>query len=260
MAFIHTPITLEALTQARDLARLIGADDYLKDQAKAISATLLARPTLPSHITRRQGSTWQRQEIKRVVTRPSVMRTLPAKQREIMRKSHPQAWAAAVRITTPEHPFHVRLDAAKAGQRSVEWNTIKAASAQEQRAVLEGRFGDRDWSQPGVQAQTLFELRELRRGTETKVSEAKVALSRFVIDHELPLIIPGYEDGKLVTRETSPGYAVDYDLLELRFPAAAKLVNRSAVSGSERIDFRLFVPTVEEPDDSDDSAWGIWKS
>lgn len=257
--FQHTLVTLEAISRARDLAHLIGADDWLKEQSREISLGLLARPVLPGHITRRDGSKWQRHELRRITVKPGTMRTLPAKQREIMRTTYPDAFEAAVTVTRPEHPYHVRLDAAKGFRRSTEWNVLKAAGADEWKAKLAERFGDRDWSQPMVQAETLYELRNLRRGVEEKAKRAKVELSEFVITQDLPLVIPAFEDGSLVTRRTDNSYAVDYDLLERRFPQAATLVNRSAVKGSERIDFRVWTPNDEEPDDSDDSAWGIWK-
>lgn len=258
--FAHTPATLEAINRARELAPLIGADDWLKDQARQVSLELLARPKLPNAITRREGSKWQRHELRRVTVKPSIMRTLPAKQREVMRKAHPAAFAAAVTVSPPEHPFHVRLDAVKGVRRSTEWNALKQQGVDEWKARLAELFGDRDWSQPEVQAQTLFELRNFRRGVEDKAKKAKIALSEFVIAEDLPLIIPSFGgDGTLVTRRTENSYTVDYDLLEERFPQAATLVNRSEVRGSERVDFRLWVPTAEDPDDSDDSAWGIWK-
>ena len=255
MAFTHSLISLEALDRARSLARLIGGQDYLQLQAKSISDALLARPSLPKHITKRENSQWVQHNLRRTEVKPSEQRRLPAKQREKLRTQYPAAYRAAVTEKKPEHAHQVRLDAVKTGTKSGEWARYKGEGVAEWKGKLEQRFGSLSWS-PIDQANALFDLRTLRRAEEGRVEAARAELAEFVISNELPLIVPGLEDGQLVLRENPMSYEINYDLLEERFPQAAVLINRTAVKGSVRIDFAVWQPTAEDPDDSDDSAFG----
>ena len=257
VAFSHTLVTLEAINRAKDLARLSGGQDYIKASAKTISDDLLALSNLPAKITRGAATQRTNYELRRVIVKPSVRRSLPKARREQLERNYPGAYQAAVRSTPPETPYHVRLDANKV-RASQEWATAKSEGHALWVSKLTAQFGLRQWT-PVTQAEILFELKELARSQGAAIDKAKDELMEFVLANELPLVIPGLLDGKLVLRANAPKIEVDYDLLEQRFPQAATLINRAESAGYERIDFAAWAPTPEEPDDSDDSAWGIWK-
>lgn len=254
MAFSHTLVTLEALDRAKELARLMGGQDYLKASAKTISDDLLAMAALPGKIQRGTPTQRTQYELRRVTVKPSVKRSLPKARREALERNYPGAYQAAVAVSPPETPYHVRLDA-MGTRKSQEWAALKSEGHAEMVGKLTGQFGLRQWT-PVTQAEILFELREMSRGFDHKIETGKDELMQFVLSHELPRIIPGLLDGRLELRANQPKIKVDYDLLEQRFPQAATLINRSEAAGYERIDFAAWVPTAEDPDDSDDSAFG----
>lgn len=255
MAFAHTLITLEALDRAKELARLMGGQDYLSASAKTISDDLLALNRLPGKIMRGAATQRTQFELRRVTVKPSVRRSLPKARRESLHRQYPGAYQAAVRVSPPETPYHVRLDAAGV-RKSQEWAALKSEGHAEWVGKLTREFGLRQWT-PVTQAEILFELREMRKGLDHKIDTGKDELMEFVLSNDLPRTIPGLLDGKLVLRENAPKIEVDYDLLEERFPQAAVLINRTEAAGYERIDFAAWVPTAEDPDDSDDSAFGM---
>lgn len=255
MSFTHTLVSLEALDRAKDLARLMGGSDYLQASAKTMSDDLLALNHLPGKITRGTATQRTNHELRRVTVKPTVKRSLPKARREAMERKYPGAYRAAVTVTPPEQPYHVRLDGGGRGA-SQEWAALRSEGHALWVSTLTERFGLRQWT-PVTQAEILFELRELRRGVEHQISSGKAELMEFVLGNGLPLTVPGLLDGKLVLRANQPVTKVDFDLLEQRFPEAAVLINRSDVAGYERIDFAQWVPTPEDPDDSDDSAFGM---
>lgn len=255
MAFAHTLVTLEALDRAKELARLMGGHDYVSASAKTISDDLLALTKLPPKITRGTATQRTNYELRRVTVRPSVRRSLPKARLEALQRNFPGAYRAAVQLSPPEQPYHIRLDAAGV-RKSQEWAALKSEGHAEWVGTLTKQFGLRQWT-PVTQAEILFELKEIDSGLKHKIDIAKDDLMEFVVSNDLPLIIPGLGDGRLVLRENRPKIKVDYDLLEERFPQAATLINRAEAAGYERIDFAAWVPTPEDPDDSDDSAFGM---
>jgi hypothetical protein len=252
VGFTHTLDTLEALRRAESLARLIGGQEYLDARYTELTQSLLDAERLPERIVRGD----RRYDIRRVPVAGYTVRRLPAKARQTLERAHPAAWEAAVRVSPPERSHHIRLDAGRPGLQSTEWRAHKDAGAARWSADLEQRFGARDWSRATVRATTALELRQLRGEHGKTVDKAKIELAEFVVARELPLIIPGYRDGKIVARRNPDTYVVDYDLLEQRFPEAARLITRSTVPERMRLDFVEWKPTPEDPDDSDDSAMG----
>lgn len=261
MTFTHSLLTLEAIDRARSLARLTGGEGYLKLQAKTISDDLLARQKLPETVERWEQGKRETFTMRRVSIPAGVQRRLVAKNRETLRRNYPKAYEAVVTESAPEHAYSARLDPIKSGRASAEWNGYKAEGVEEWTASLAKRFGDREWSVTSVRAATLLELKQLRLAQERRIDKARVELVDFVIENELPLIIPGLGDGRVVLRENGPSFSIDYDRLEKEFPGAAVLITRNSVRGSMRIDFRKPRPVsnVDEEgyDDSDDSGFSV---
>jgi len=252
VGFTHTLDTLEALRHAESLARLIGGQDYLDARYTELTDSLIKAERLPPKIMR--GG--KRYDVRRASVAGYTVRRLPVKARETLEREYPAAYRAAVKVSPPERSHHVRLDAGRPGQRSDEWAAHKAAGAARWSEDLAERFGKRDWSSVLVRTSTALELKELRSGHGKAVDTAKAELTEFIVTRELPLLIPGYRDGKIVTRANGMKYAVDYDVLEQSFPEAARFITRSQVPERTRLDFVLWTPTAEDPDDSDDSAMG----
>lgn len=249
---------LDALAQAREVARRIGAEEYLKAQARAVASELKARPGLPEHITVSPGGMGRPQKlrVKRVTISAGVRRSIKLAD---LKRRFPAAYQAAVTTSAPDEVYQVRFDPIKAGKPSTEWKAIKAEGATGAAQALSARFGTWDWSQVSRQAAALYGIREMAAGTTKQIKVAKHELVLFITDNELPLIIPSYLDAKLVLRENAIRTKVDYEELEQRFPGAAELITRTPTAAQERLIFVSPALDPDEVDDSDDSAMGIWK-
>lgn len=257
MTFRHTLDSLEAVELAREISRLVGGEKYLAGKLDEIQTGLLARPRLPSHITRGSGTKRTRFDVKRSERPAATERRLPPKNRAVLKRDYPQAYAAVVKETPPEHAYHVRIEAQRVGRTSYEWTEYRQEGERAWAEKLAERFGRRDWSLASEQAATLHELREIRLGAEKTIDRKKLELVQFVIAKDLPLAIPGLGDGQLKLKENGPSFKVDYDRLEKEFKAAAVLINRIEKKGSVSIAFSAWAPTLEEPDDSDDSGFSV---
>jgi hypothetical protein len=251
MGFTHTLMSLEALSRAKELSRLIGAEKVLDERVTQITSSLLASPDRPSRIVRNDRTY---RELRVVERAPYTTRRLYAKNATVMRRDYPLAYREAVTEVKSERAYHPRLQA-RIGRASQEWAALRSEGAAAMDDDLRTRFGQRPSGSRAL-AGILLELRELRSGHAQRVSKAKVDLVEFVIGEELPLRIPGLLDGEITLRVNPISYQVDADLLEQRFPAAATLLTRTAYGPSTRLEFVKWEPTPEDPDDSDDSAFG----
>jgi hypothetical protein len=260
MGFTHTLSTLEALRMADDLARLTGGEEYLTTMIQKVQEELLAAERLPERIRRIESGDRRYLIPKKIVIPERVTRSLPKVRREELRRAHPVAYWAAVRSMPPDNPYQVRLESTRR-TASTYWRMRKEQGRAEWERHLGQRFGSQAWN-ASVRAEALLAMREMRTAQEKRVTEekrviAEAARREFEISRERPLVIPGQGDNRLAIRENRPRYQVDYDLLEERYPAAAALIVRSKTAGFTWIDFAPWEPTAEEPDDSDDSAWGM---
>jgi hypothetical protein len=258
VAFTHTLVTLEALDRAKAVGRLIGGEAQLKQRITAVTDELKAYPVLPDHkVTRIMRGDRRYHTLRRVEVPEHSVRPRASKAKcDALRKSRPRAYEAAVRVVPPAQPYHARLDST-GRLASTEWAAVREEGSAIWQDKLAQRFGTREWNARN-QVDILFDLRNLRLDEEKRIAAAKVELMKFIVANDLPRIIPSFGDGRLVLRENGPPYTVDYELLEKEFPAALNLFPASTVKGSVRLDFVVWTPTPDEPDDSDDSAYGIW--
>jgi len=139
---------------------------------------------------------------------------------------------------------------------STEWAALREEGAAIWRGRLEQRFAHTPSDAQGA-AHILFELRQLHRGAEVATVKAKDELAKFVVDNDLPLVIPSWGDGKLALRPNPPRVTVDYDVLEREFPAALDIFPKTEYPSSATVRFVQRMPAPEDPDDSDDSGFGL---
>ncbi|ASU00839.1 hypothetical protein NTR1_87 [Nocardia phage NTR1] len=236
-------------TQAHTIARSIGALDYLDSKVKEIGRQLAETPGLPEFIHMPEGGFPTKYAVRVWTPRDSVRRNVSRKD---LKLRFPHAYRAVMTETKPEKPYHVRLDAKKGGVKATEWAALKAEGAGAQEQVLRERYGALEW-QPDVMLRVLRLLRVQRAEHEVKLEQRKDALIAFVCDHELPLILPGATDGKIVLRENPVKVAIDYDALEARFPDAAALISRTPMRGTPRVMFRKYEEGFDPEGDAE--AW-----
>lgn len=254
MTPVHTPLMLAALQHAADIAQRIGIEETLTARSREIAAGLLAEPSLPTTVNIREAGQIQQYTVRRQPI--SAFERKSIKTADLKRR-YPAAYAAAVTITPPDHPFHVRLDTLRHGKAATEWAAFKAEGAAKIGAQLTQRFGGVDWSSRTARLTVLHEVRAWKRRTTGRIESEKQALIRFVTDNELPLIIPGHTDGKLELRLNQPKVSVDYDLLAAKFPSAATLIRRTPVAESVRLVFG--VPHTDAEGGDDENVFGRWK-
>jgi hypothetical protein len=220
--------------QAHHIARALGALEYLDGKVKEIGRTLAETPDLPEFIHMPEGGFPTRYDVRVWTPRDSVRRNVSRKD---LKLRFPHAFRAVTTEVKPEKPYHVRLDAKKGAVKAAEWAALKAEGAGIQEVRLRELYGALEW-RPDVMLRVLRELRVERDTRTAKVDARKDALIAFVCEHELPLIIPGAGDGKIVLRENPVRVQVDYDRLEADHPEAAALITRTAMRGTPRVMFR----------------------
>lgn len=256
MAFDRSddPLIVQALDMAHAIARREGGVTYMEEKAKEVSGHLMNREVIPETVLIHEGSKLQPYRVTRTYPKAAVRRTVDKK---ILKRMYPHAYQAVVSITKPEKPYQLRLEAVFGGKPSKEWTEEKANGADHWARVLQERYSALQWTDVALQTRVLLELRRDARDQRNRAGAERQTLVDFVTEHELPLIIRGFGDGRLVLRENGPRTSINYDQLEKEFPAAATLITRSTTPGVPQI--RFDIPKVEEGDDSDDSGWGIWK-
>lgn len=251
----HTPEVVQALDAAHAIARRMGGVDYLKAKARTVSDILLSREHVPAQLSVKEGAALQPYRITRTYPREWVRRTVKVAD---LKRVYPSAYKAAVTVSKPEQPYQLRLECEFGGRPSKEWAEEKTVGQENWTAVLAQRYGVLEWDRVDIQSRVLFELRRDIRDQEKRIAAERAALAGFITDHELPLRLRGFGDGRLVLRENPLRQQVDYDLLERQFPAAASLIRRTTMPGTPLITFRKILPDPEEG--GEESAEGIWKA
>jgi hypothetical protein len=242
---------------AHALARKMGGKEYLTAKAKMVADNLMSRDTIPPHVTVRENGALQTYRIARIYPRPTHRRAVD---KAVLKRMYPSAYQAAVTVSAPDRPYQLRLDPEFPGKKSQEWSTERSLGADNWAAVLEQRYGALEWNRLDTQTRVLYELRRDARAQDARIEAARAELILFVTDNQLPLVVRGLGDGRLVLRENPPLVRVDYDVLETQFPAAASLIKRFTTPGTPQIRFLKPKSEDDEEDDSDDSASGIWKA
>lgn len=243
------------LERATGIAKSIGAIDYLDGRAKEIGRLLAERDTLPERINVREKGRrgLVPYTVRRWTVNPGVRRHVNTTK---LKADYPHAYRVVVTETDPERVYQVRLDASRGGVKSTEWAALKESGAAVWQAQLQEKYEGAQWG-TSTYLDALHFLRATLSAHKEKLEQRKDELVAFVVEHELPLAVPGHADGRVVLRENGKRKQVDYDLLEKRFPDAATLITRTAQPGGVRIGFYEYVPDTEEGDEEE--VRGIWK-
>lgn len=219
----------EVRTRAENIAIGMGGVEYLDLMSKTIGASYADKELPPEFAVMNPHGRLIRLRT-RVWTPRGERRNIS---RNALRQRFPHAYNACVKTSPPDHPYHVRLDA-PGREKSQHWAGLKAAGAASWEMALRDRFGTGEWET--VQAlRHLYDLRADRKRLEESVDQQKRELILFITDNELPLTTKVTTDGQVVLRENAPKVSVNYDLLELRYPAAAALITRTPLSETPRL-------------------------
>lgn len=250
---MHDSVLLsQVLDKATRIAKSIGGIDYMEDRSKEIGALLAERASLPERITIREPNRGMvAYTVKRWEVKPSRRRYVSATK---LKAQFPHAYRAVVTSTNPDRVYQLRLDGPRVGKKSEEWAALKAVGASNSQEFFEGKFDGATWG-PDTYLKALHMLRTNTAASKARLEASKDELTEFIVDHELPLIVPGLRDGRVTLRENGPKLKIDYDMLEQRFPNAAKLlVTTTTQPGGTRVMLKEFVPD-DDNETGDEDEW-----
>lgn len=228
-----------SIAEAQELARHIALCDggvlRVTESLDALHAELRVRASVPEVTTVWSGGNAKRYTSKIVTVAPQTRYT--ARPTEV-RQRFPEAYQAALRVSTPEFAYQVRLEKAGRGT-STEWEALRAQGAATAASVLAGRFGKLDWHL-GNQMAVLKQLRLDVKGRELRAKMLRQEFVTFVTERELwdngRLVVPMFGDGRVRLQANTPKETLDIAILRT-FPEAAALIRSHELAGYTYVDF-----------------------